>query len=367
MEMRIGLSTPADDAAIRGLLRRESMPGRITLGYEREPDFALGCRVTGDDCRVLVARAGAHDDVVGVACRSTRRLYVNGRERRLGYIGQLRVDERFRGRWIVSKGFSALKRLDGADPLPAYLSAIVDGNREALGVLVRKPRKHFPAFREVARYRTLAIPVRRRKPPLSCHARVAAASERDLSEIAAFLRAQGARRQFFPVWTEESLGALTALGLPIDDLRVARSGDGIVGLAGLWDQSGYKQTVVRGYSGWLRAAAPLLHIGAPWFGRTGLPKPGQRIRSAYAAFICIADDDAGIFAALLRELYTLAGSRAFDYLLVGLDARDPLAPVARDYAHVLYPSRLYLAEWPDGGRLHEQLDDRPAYVDIATL
>ena len=63
----------------------------------------------------------------------------------------------------------------------------------------------------------------------------------------------------------------------------------------------------------------------------------------------------------------MARAREFDYLLIGLDARDPLAPVARRYTHVLYPSRLYLAEWSDGGRLYEQLDERPAYMDIATL
>jgi hypothetical protein len=70
---------------------------------------------------------------------------------------------------------------------------------------------------------------------------------------------------------------------------------------------------------------------------------------------------------LLRELYNLAHSRGFVYLLIGLDARDPLLPIAEKYAHVLYASRLYLAVWPDGGHFHEQLDDRPAFVDIATL
>ncbi len=358
MPLRVELSTPADDAAIRGLLRRQPMPGRITIAYEREPDFSLGCRVTGEDCRILVARAGDRDDVVAVTSRSTRCMYVNGREQRLGYFGQLRVDERYRGRWIVSKGFSALKQLHASDPLPAYLAAIVDGNREAVGVLVQKPRKHFPAFHAVADYCTFAIDVRRPKPPLASDAQISAAGPDQLAEIVTFLRTEGARRQFFPVWTEESLRSLTALGLRIEDLRVARRNDEIVGLAGLWDQSAYKQTVVRGYSGWLKALASFYRA---------LPRPGEKLRSAYAAFICIAGDDAAVFAALLRELYNLAGARAFNYLLVGLDSRDPLAPVARGYAHVLYPSRLYLAEWSDAGRLYEQLDDRPAYMDIATL
>ena len=83
--------------------------------------------------------------------------------------------------------------------------------------------------------------------------------------------------------------------------------------------------------------------------------------------MCVADDEAHVFAALLRKLHNLANSRGFDYLLIGLDARDPLLPIAKKYPHFLYASRLYLAEWPDGGHFHEQLDRRPAYVDIATL
>jgi len=367
MTLRVELSTPADDAAIRGLLRRQPMPGRITIGFEREPDFSLGCRVTGEDCRILVARAGNQEDVVAVACRSTRHLFVNGCEQRLGYFGQLRIDERFRGRWIVSKGFSLLKQLHDCDPEPAYIASIVDGNRQALGVLVRKPRKHFPAFRAVADFCTFAIDVRRPRQALPCNAQLSDTGPGQLAEIATFLRTEGRRRQFFPVWTEDALRGLTAFGLGIEDLRVARRGNAIVGLAGLWDQSAYKQTVVHGYSGWLKAAAPIYNLGAPWFGRTALPRPGEKLRSAYAAFICVAKDDIAVFAALLRELYNMARAREFDYLLIGLDARDPLAHAARQYTHVLYPSRLYLAEWSDGGRLYEQLDERPAYMDIATL
>jgi hypothetical protein len=74
-----------------------------------------------------------------------------------------------------------------------------------------------------------------------------------------------------------------------------------------------------------------------------------------------------VFSALLREIHNLAASRNFDYLLVGLDARDPLLPIARKYRHYAYNSRLYLASWSNGGSLYEQLDHRPAYVDIATL
>jgi hypothetical protein len=367
MQLAIQLATPADDEAIRQLLRREPMPGRIRVTYRREPEFRLGCEVTGDDCQVLVARRQDNGEVVGVASRSVRRVFVNGREQRLGYLGQLRIDPRFRGRWLVSRGFAQLQELHQRDPLPGYLVSIVDGNREATGVLVERRRRIFPEFHAVAEYRTLAIGICRAKAAGSTGVEIASPRANELRQVADFLRANGPRRQFYPTWTEAGIARLSALGLGLDDLRIARRGGEIVGIAGLWDQSAYKQTVVHGYSGWLKTAAPLYNLGAACLGRATLPRPGEQLHNAYLSMVAVTGDDAAVFRALLRDLYNLAQARGFAYLLAGFDARDPLLEVASEYSHVVYPSRLYFAEWSDGGRTYEQLDARPVYVDIATL
>lgn len=355
MSVSVEIAAPQDDEGIRQLLRREPLPGRVQLAFCRDPDFSLGCAVTGDDPRILVARARGADGIVGVACRSVRDVFLDGREQRLGYLGQLRVDERFRGRWLLARGFAILEQIDREDPVPAYLASIVDGNEEAVGVLIRRRRRSYPQFREIARCRTLAIPAGRQKAAVGGDFEIRPASAGELPALARFLRAQGVRRQLSPVWTEEKLRALRGYGLNLDDVRIATRRGTIVGTMALWDQTGFKQSVVRGYSGWWKALAPVL------------PRIGQQLRSVYASLVCIADDDAAVFRALLREVYNLACARRADYLLIGLDARDPLLRPARAYRHLSYGSRLYLASWRNGGPCHEQLDDRPAYVDIATL
>ena len=347
MEVTVEFAAPSDDAAIRALVQRQAMPGRIRIAFAREPSFARGCAVTGDDYQIVVARAA--DKIVGVACRSVRNVFLNGRPRRLGYLGQLRVDDRFRGRFLLSRGFALLGEIDRHDPL-LYLASIVDGNDEATGVLVRKRRRSFPEFCEVARYCTLALPLPARRGEGRGEG-IMAGSLDQVPEIVRFLRTEGSRRQLFPVWTEEALRNLD--GLKIGDIRIARRNGEIAGVIALWDQTAYKQSIVRGYSGWMRLAAPFL------------PRAGQHLRSAYASLICATSPE--VFAGLLREICALASERRFDYLLVGLDARDPLLPVARRYRHYEYPSRLYLASWSNGGSTDEQLDHRPAYVDIATL
>jgi hypothetical protein len=370
MGIHISLATPADDAGIRGLLRREPVPGRIAISYQREPDFSTGCDATGENATVLVARDADSGATVGVACRSEREVFVNSTPMKLGYLGQLRIDARYRGRWLVSRGYALLKRLHDRDPLPGYLAAVTEDNRQAAGVLVERPRKIFPAFRPIADYCTLALPVRRSGCPMQAAGafNIAPTTLGEIPEIACFLRAQGPRRQFFPVWSEERLNVLIrGLGLRIEDVQVARRNGSIAGLMGLWDQSAYKQNVVHSYAGWMKLALPLYNAGAHWLQRPRLPKAGEKIRNGYAAFVCIAHDDAALFGELLTATLRRAAARGLDYLLLGLDTRDPLLAAARKRPHILYRSRLYLAEWPEGGHLHARLDDRPSYVEIATL
>jgi hypothetical protein len=370
MDVVVGVARPEDDAGIRDLVRRQIMPGRIRLSMARDPDFALGCAVTGDDARILVARSATDGTIVGVACRSTRRVFLNGREERIGYLGQLRIDERFRGRWLLARGFSRLASIHCDDPVPVYLASIVDGNDEATGVLVRNRRPSFPAFRHVARYTTLALPVWWRRASLHGREEIAPATIDQIPELVNFLRREGARRHFSCAWRERTLHAVNDLGLRLEDVRIARRAGAIVGVIALWDQTAYKQTIVRGYSGWVRLAAALASSGAHWLPRTLVPGIGDEVRSAYASLICVENDDAQVFGRLLRQAYILANLRGHDYLLVGLDVRDPLLKVARAYPHLAYPSRLYVATWPSQScaeSSHASLDERPAYVDVATL
>ena len=353
MKVAVRLASPVDDEGVRRLLRTQAMPGRVRLAFWREPAFSTGCAVTGDEHRILVAQCAESNEVVGVACRSVRRVFLNGREQRIGYLGQLRIHERFRGRWLLARGFAMLQQMHRDDPVPAYLASIVDGNDEATGVLVRKARRGFPVFREAARCVTLAFRLRRSSGRGADSAPAVAAPD-SLEEVAAFLSSEGPRRQLSSVWTAEALGRLSAFGLRPEDIRVTRTAGAIRGVMALWDQTAYKQAVIRGYSGWLRAAAPLL------------PRPGTQLHSAYASLVCVANDDVDAFRLLLREICALAAQRRFQYLLLGLDVRDPLLRAVRGFS-LAYPSRLYLASWPDGGPRYEPLDDRPAYVDIATL
>jgi len=367
MTTSIHFASEADEPGIRSLLRREVMPGPIRVTFEREPRYFSEEELTGEPSHTLVAIDDASGEVVALASRSARTVFLNGLEKRIGYLSQLRIDRRHRGQWLLSRGFKELRQLERTASLPLCLASIVDGNSEAAGVLVRKRRKKFPVFKEIAAFHTLAISVDRARPAIDACCAVNSADSNDLHSLGEFLRNFGKDRQMFPVWSEEAIRRLARFGLEIRDILIARRDGSIAGVAALWDQRSFKQTVIHGYARWMRMIQPLYNATAWARGTKRLPRSGQIVKSAYGFMICVANNEQRTFASLMRELYNRARHQGLDRLLIGFDARDPLLPVARSYPHILYRSRLYMVAWPGEFSANKQLDGRPVYVDVAML
>jgi hypothetical protein len=366
--LTLRLATAADDADIRRLLAAHPVPGRITVTLEREPDYFLGCSTMGPFCQVVVGRDDATGELVGVACRAVRRLWVNGEARDVGYLSQLRVHASYRGRWLVSRGFRFFRALHADGRVTRYLTTITEDNHDAQGVLVEHARPHFPRYREVDRLATLTLLLRRGATRTSAGDGLEHVTAPDPAEVAGFLERQGPEKQFFPVYTKDDLQrSPTTRGLRAEDLlAVARDGR-LVGVAGLWDQLDYKQTVVRDYAGALGWARPLCDAAAQVLGVSPLTPPGAIVRAAYLAFPCVAGNDPAVFRVLLARACAEAARRGYAWLLVGLVARDPLLAVAQRRFHVTYWSRLYMVAFEEEERRDEPLDGRLPYVEIAAL
>lgn len=360
------LAGPEDDSAIRTLLASAPVPGSITLSYEQEPSFFAAQRVLGPFVQTIIGRDVETGAVAALGSRSIRRLYVNGEPQDVGYLSQLRIDSPFRGRWLLSRGFDMLRELHSDGRCDGYVTTIIDGNADAAGVLVDRARPGFPTYREVGRLNVLALLVRGRRPD-SWRFRIERGATDRIGEIAAFLAEQNHRRQFAPVWDARDLapGAASTPGLAPEDFALVLDGETLVAVGAVWDQSSFKQTVVRGYSKGIARTKPLLDSAAAAIGARRLPPVGERISHAYAAMVAVRDDDPSAYLALLDALLRTAGERSLGFLTVGLADGDPLLPLAKRSLHMTYRSRVYTVDWDDS--LRSKLDSRPLGLEVACL
>ncbi len=88
----------------------------------------------GDPCDVVVVRERLTGRLAGIGCRAERRAFVNGREERIGYIGQIRAADGYRGRWLVQRAMAWLRASGHADLL--YCGVVARENPRARELLV---------------------------------------------------------------------------------------------------------------------------------------------------------------------------------------------------------------------------------------
>jgi hypothetical protein len=82
-EIRFALAHGKDDAAIRRLLRENSMRGEITLSFEREPNYFHGFDIEGLETQTILAYE--RDQLLCMGRCSIQRRFVNGQIQRVGY------------------------------------------------------------------------------------------------------------------------------------------------------------------------------------------------------------------------------------------------------------------------------------------
>ena len=366
------LATPADDPALRSLLRNNPLPGSIRLSFEREPDYFAATGIEGPFQQTIVAREENTGLIVGMGGRSIRPMVVDGVVRPVGYMSQLRVDQRYAwgaelGR-TLSQVFAFYRQLHADGRAGLYLLSVVDGNQAAQRLL-SAGLPCYPWLHPLTRLHTFALYVGRRRPPLALPAglTLAPGAARWTEALVACLQRSGVRHPFSPAWTASALfDPVATPGLRPEDFVLAVTGDQVVGCLALWDQSAVKQTIVRGYNGALARWRPLLNAGARLGGWPVLPPTDTPLRHAYASHLALDRDDPILFAALLRAVYRQACARQHRFLMLGLDQRSPLLAVARCYPHMRYDSQIFLAGWGDDSAL-PPVEDRPTGIEIATL
>lgn len=366
-DLLLDLATPADDAELRRLLRENPMEGAIRVSLEREPSVALAAAVEGERHATVVAREPMTGRVVGMGSRSVLPAYVGGAPCRLGYLSQLRLDRGHRGRLrAVAGGYALLQGTRRPDEAPFDVTTIVADNRPARRLLeARLPE--LPAYREIAPFVTVVLQTWRRRRRR--FGRLERGAPERLPEIAACLDRHRRRHEVAPRWTVADLASPERCqGLSPTDFFLAVVGGEVVGCLALWDQTGFKQVVVRGYAPRLDQLRPWLNRAAGLLGTPRLPEPGEALPHAYLSHVAVDEDDPVVFEALAEAAYDEARARGLAYVVAGFAAGHPFLDVLKKYRPRRYESVLYAVEWDEPARAAlDRLAGRPPHLEVALL
>jgi len=360
--IRYTVATPNDDAEIRRLLRENPMPGRISLSLEREPNYFADANQPDEKKVTIIARDGG-----GVACVGSctiRSRFINGTPRRVGYLGGLRLDARRAGRFdVLRRGYEFFQELQAAMPAEYYFTSIAADNDRARAFLERG-LPGIPFYEFIGDYVTMVVSADRR------HSIETSGSARISSEeqIVSLVNANNCRHQLAPCWSEREIAGLQNLGLGREDFRFVVDGEGVIGSAALWDQRGFKQTVIRGYQTWLKQVRPVLNLSVRFTGGIELPAVGKTLSNAFVSHVAFVPDRPDILTELIKSLRGVAAHRGIKLLTLGFAANDPrLTWLRRNFRGREYRSRLYLVRWPEFGGKAQDLDGRVLAPEVALI
>lgn len=351
---RCELARPADDAALRRLLRETPLGGDIRLSFPREPDYFASARLGGARAATMVVRGRVPDEIVAMGSRSVWDVWLDGRPTRVGYLARLRAapGRRLQRRALL-EGYRLAHALRADDELSFDITAIVSDNHRARRLLERG-LPGLPAYTPLAELVTLVLPVRGRgaprrwlregrasHPPGSRAAStVGAATPGELPAVGARLESWGRGHRLAPRWDPGRLRELAEGRSGRWHPLVARRAGAVVGCAAIWDQRPLRQCVVSGYAARLRRVRPALNAALALAGRPTLPPPGTALRMAYLSHL--AAEDAEMALRLVGAACRRAAGLDLDYLSTTFTRSHPWLPLlrrrfgGRPYASVLY-------------------------------
>ena len=358
MRCLIRPATAEDDPAIRALLRSTSQPGIVPLNFEREPSYFHGSAVACAHQDVWIAcDRDSQQEALALFNMGSREVYVNGTPVRLRYAHDLRLAPDVRGSRLLIQLFRQAR--EQIYPGEWLHTVILSDNTVSLQTVGsgRAGLPHYYPHGEIGTHMIFAPP--RRRPG---H-RVTRATDNDLPAMREWLREQGPRRHFFPVYQLDKLlsGDPYYRGLQLDDFFLAWRGQQLVGMVGTWNQKPFKQTRVLGYPMGLAWLRHVYNLHSRMRGGLTLPPAGGTLDYLLLHTLLIENDDPAILDALLQEILAVQPGA----VSVGLFNDDPLADAVQGYRRQTLRSQHFLISYEDNPAA--ELDCRLPYVEIARL
>lgn len=363
------LAVESDDIALRELLLNNPMKGSIEVVCAREPNYFHGAQVEGKFHQTMICKDAQNGCIVGMATRSIKPVYINGKICDVGYLSNLRISEEHRGKKLLSNGWKFLAELHKDMKTSIYLASIIEDNYPALSAILKNKNSSFNVL-DLGKFHTTLINILgKRKFIHSNDIQVEKGSLDNLGEIIDCFKKNGSQKQFFPAYIEDDFlpNNNYLRDFSINDLYVAKRKKKILAVAGTWNQINYKQMIVNQYNGKMKFIRPIYNTVAKIFRSAQLPEPSKPINIINVSFIAIDNNNPEIFRILLQNIHNDSADKKFSYLAIGLHSQDPLLKVTEEYPRINYKSKIFAATIDGQQDFLKKIDNRIPYLELAAL
>ena len=348
------LASASDGKEILRILESSAAKGSIELIYTRRPDAYESYMKESGEARVFISRDGAR--AIGTCAEVIREVYIGGEVCRAAYICGLKKDAEYDG----GVAFDArLIRDLRRDDIHFYFCSVVADNTHAQKMFEKSRR--LLDMKQTVGYKTYILSPKVKINEKKHGFTFRRATENDRETLIGFLNAEGKKKDLFPV-----IKTLDEFyNLSIEDFYLLLDGEHVVASAALWDQTDYKQYVVKKYRGVMRLARmanPILSA----LRYIQLPKENQPLAFPMLSFLISRNDNPEYYRIMLAEIKkVIAGS--YDMFVIGLPREHFAAPMLDKLPSISFETKLYAIRFPWSEQAYKLPDPQKSFLECGLL
>lgn len=357
------IASISDDFELRQIQKITSMSGDISLSFQSEPSFFEAISVLGSNQDVIVIRDLEKNKIAGFMIVSIKRVFVNGTPTDVRYLSSVRLLEEYRGTRLLYKGFKYLENLI-CDRKLINITTIVEDNHQAIKVL-SKSRAGILNYYPKGKLKSYVIkPSKRKRYKKKLNFNIQKGLNGfQLEEIISFINQEGSKKDFFPVYSYDTLLHNRLKDFNVDNIYIAYKESTILGVVGIWDQTNFKQIQVTNISRRMNVLKLFNNsVLSKMFDFPKIPDVNQYIVSLYLNLISVKNDDYNVFSSILDKISVDYYKSNYNYIMLGLSEKDPLSIGLKYFRNLEYNSLIYSV-----GREDLYVKERVPYLELSML
>lgn len=336
-------ATLADDQALRQLIAVPMTTKGVQISFQREPSYFKASDILYRHKLHVVIEDTENQKNVACYSNGYRPCHVNRKVQNLRYASDLRVDHQYRGKSLVRMLGQHVKNSMHA---PDFSQMIIFDDNHAARAAIQTGKSGMPDYYDEGLIETLTLthPGNNRKIKAfiehTTHKATSingikscVAGPEHLAAMNAFIAEMSQHYNFIPAYDFEELhqGHHYFSGLQLSDFRLYFEHDQLVGMYGLWNQHGIKQTKILHYSPAIAVFRPLYNLLTGLTKSMPLPKTGQSLKYHVLHSLLCHPDNLALHHQMLEDAYKQSKQQGVGVVSFTLSHKDPRYQLNRFY------------------------------------
>jgi len=333
----IRVATPTDNSQLLCLTSSNPMQGIISLRIDRKPDFFKLLQARGESITYILEK---EQQVIGSFSASKSQVFVNGLEKTLYYLSDLKVDNAYRTGVYAFKLISTMYQYLQAQGADLLFCTVVLGNNKVVPIF--NGRASIPKFNSLGKFIIFQL----------------LPSKKPITDFNFIIREQIADsaliKQFNCFYQQYQLGKIIHPEVKKLTALVAYRQKEVVAALTLLDTLPLKQNVVVGLQLPLKAMVYVSNALRKYLPLYRLPTVGEPVKTLYINNFYYQTGQQTALMALINQARQHAFFKQYHFVSIGLHEKDPLVKCFQSFRKFKFQSVGYITSLKNNNGL---LDD----------